>query len=105
MSTEHRRMQADMTCLLVFKLLHTLVDFGKQGIHIQKIWAKSSTVAGIKLCRDFGFTELDYINNEQIGFVLDLETSGLPIAHKYRDALAASMPVSEAIMDLNSKMD
>jgi hypothetical protein len=74
--------------ILVFKLLHTLIDMGRQGFYIRKLWAKSSTVAGIKLCRGIGFTELDYINNEQIGFVLDLETSDLPIAQKYREALA-----------------
>jgi hypothetical protein len=52
------------------------------------MWAKSGTVPGIKPCRDFGFTELGYINNEQIWFVLDLEASNLSLARQYREALA-----------------
>jgi hypothetical protein len=73
--------------LLLLELRKVFVNFGKQGIDIRKIWAKSGTVPGIKLCRDFGFTEIGYINNEQIGFVLDMETSPLPMAVKYREAL------------------
>ena len=63
------------------------INFAEQGIDIRKIWAKSSTVPGIKLCRDFGFTEMGYINNDQIGFVLDMETSQKSFAVKYREAL------------------
>ena len=49
------------------------MQFASQGIEINKVWSKSSTVPGIKLSRDLGFTELGYINNEQIGFVLDFD--------------------------------
>ena len=48
---------------------------------------------GIKLSRDIGFTELDYINNEQIGFVLDMDPKKAvnPIIkiflHRYKNAL------------------
>jgi hypothetical protein len=73
--------------VLLNKLFDTLIDLGEQGIDIRKIWAKSSTVAGIKLCRDLGFTELGYINDEQIGFVLDLEQSDLPATKQYRKIL------------------
>lgn len=73
--------------LLLLELRKVFINFGKQGIDICKIWAKSGTVPGIKLCRDFGFTELGYINNEQIGFVLDLETSNLSLARQYREVL------------------
>ena len=68
-------------------LFNTLIVLGEQGIDIRKIWSKSSTVPGIKLSRDLGFTELGYINNEQIGFVLDLEQSDLPAIKKYREKL------------------
>ncbi|HLG65483.1 MAG TPA: hypothetical protein VKY19_26370 [Ktedonosporobacter sp.] len=74
--------------LLLLELRNVFINFAKQGINIRQIWAKSGTVPGIKLCRDFGFTELGYINNEQIGFVLNLETSDLPLARKYREVLA-----------------
>jgi hypothetical protein len=73
--------------VLINKLFETLIGLGRQGIDIRKIWAKSSTVAGIKICRDLGFTELGYINDEQIGFVLELEKSGLPAIKQYRKVL------------------
>lgn len=73
-----------------FLLMHlgeVFVNLAKEGIDIRTIWAKSGTVPGIKLCRDFGFTELGYINNEQIGFKLDIEKSDLPMVQRYRQAL------------------
>jgi hypothetical protein len=70
--------------VLLNKLFEALIDLGKQGIDIRKVWAKSSTVAGIKLCRDLNFTELGYVNDEQMGFVLDLEQSDLPAVRQYR---------------------
>jgi hypothetical protein len=70
--------------ILLNKLFDTLIELGKQGVDIHKIWVKASTVAGIKLCRDLGFTELGYINNEQIGFVLDLEKSDLSAIKRYQ---------------------
>jgi L-amino acid N-acyltransferase YncA len=73
--------------LLLSNLFDTLVELGKQGIDIHKIWVKSSTVPGIKLSRDLGFTELGYINNEQLGFMLDLEKSSRPTIQRYREAL------------------
>ena len=73
--------------ILLTKLFDTLIELGEQGIDIRKIWAKSSTVPGIKLSRDLGFTELGYINNEQIGFVLDLKKSDLPAIKRYREVL------------------
>ncbi|MGH2498310.1 MAG: hypothetical protein ACRDIV_26755 [Ktedonobacteraceae bacterium] len=67
-------------------ILTQFVELGRQGIEITKIWAKSSTVPGIKLSEDLKFKELGYINNEQIGFVLDIygDTKQKPIIEKYR---------------------
>jgi hypothetical protein len=73
--------------ILLNKLFDTLIEMGKQGIEISKVWSKSSTVPGIKLSRDLGFTELGYINNEQIGFVLDMEKSNIPAVIQYREVL------------------
>jgi hypothetical protein len=73
--------------VLLHKIFETLVDLGEQGINIHRVWAKSSTVPGIKLSRDLKFTELGYINNEQIGFVLDLEKSDILLVKKYREVL------------------
>lgn len=57
---------------LIKGLRDTLINFGKQGIEINKIWARSSTVPGIRLCQILGFKELGYVNSEQLGFVLDI---------------------------------
>lgn len=74
--------------VLLMNLEKVFLDLANEGIEIRTIWAKSGTVPGIKLCRDFGFTELGYINNDQIGFKLDIETSNLPMVQKYRQAFA-----------------
>ena len=76
--------------VLLNKLFETLVELGRQGVDIRNIWSKSSTVPGIKLSRDLKFTELGYINNEQIGFVLDMKKANLPAIKRYREALKES---------------
>lgn len=58
---------------LIKGLRDVLINFGKQGIEINKIWARSSTVPGIRLCQILGFTELGYVNSEQLGFVLSID--------------------------------
>jgi len=73
--------------LLLMGLFDDLLELGKQGIDIRHIWTKSRTVSGIKLCRDFGFSELGYIDSEHIGFMLDLEKSTSPLVQKYREVL------------------
>jgi hypothetical protein len=83
--------------LLLMGVSDRLVDLGKEGIHIHKIWAKSRTVSGIRLSRDLGFEELGYIDNEQVGFVLDLERSDLPTIKKYKEALGKSRRGVEGI--------
>ncbi len=78
---------------LLLGLFRVMENLGKQGIEIRRLWGMSGSVSGIKLSRDMGFTELDYINNEQIGFVLDMDpkTAKNPIIKKflqrYHDAL------------------
>jgi hypothetical protein len=76
--------------LLLMGISDKLVNLGEEGVDIRRIWAKSRTVSGIKLSRDLGFKELGYIDNEQIGFVLDMEKSDLPAIKRYREALEES---------------
>lgn len=66
-------------------IFETFVELGKQGIDIRKIWAKSSTVTGMKLGQDLQLTGLGYINDEQIGFLLEVDSTkaGKPILKKY----------------------
>jgi hypothetical protein len=71
-----------------------LIHFGRQGIEINRIWARASTVPGIRLCQILGFKELGYVNSEQLGFVLEIdpERATKPLTkeglQKYCDALA-----------------
>jgi hypothetical protein len=72
---------------LVLEVMQLFINLGREGIDISKIWAMSSTVYGIKLCRDImKFQELGYINSEQIGFMMDVETSESLIAKQYLEA-------------------
>ena len=79
---------------LIKGLRDTLINFGKQGIEIKRIWARSSTVPGIRLCQILGFRELGYVNSEQLGFVLEVDPDKVtkPLTkeaiQKYCDALS-----------------
>ncbi len=83
----HRTPNRTYGMLLIMGLFDALIELGEQGINIQKIWTKSRTVSGIKICRDVGFTELGYLDSEHILFKLDLELSDFPPIIRYRDAL------------------
>lgn len=74
---------------LLIGVFKTFIELGRQGVDIRKILTGSSAVTGIKLSRRLGFNEYGYINNEQIGFVLDLETSEFFAIKQYRQALDA----------------
>jgi len=86
---------------LISGMLNQLIKLGEQGIEIRRLWAKSSTVPGIKLSRDLGFTELGYINNEQIGFVLEMDPdkANHPLVklylERYKEAVKNSKEVSK----------
>ena len=72
---------------LVLEVLQLFIKLGREGVNIKKVWAMSSTVYGIKLCRDIlSFKGLGYINSEKLGFVLDLEKTSSPIAMQYQAA-------------------
>ncbi|HJT60007.1 MAG TPA: hypothetical protein VJ761_26090 [Ktedonobacteraceae bacterium] len=88
--------------LLLMGLEKVFINFANQGIDIRTIWAKSMTVPGIKISRDFGFTELGYIGGSRIGFKLDVEKSEIPIARKYREALKAFKSRQEADIKTDS---
>ncbi len=79
---QHNRLYG---ALILMHMPDALINLAEQGIFISKIWAKSRTVTGIRLCREIGFEELDYIDYEQIGFVLDVATATNPLITKYRE--------------------
>jgi hypothetical protein len=73
---------------LISGVFERILELGKQGINICKIWTTSQTVTGIKLSRDLGFEELGYIDNEHIKFMLDTTKSTHPLIRMYREELA-----------------
>ncbi len=83
-----KRLEIEYGKKLIMNIMELLVNLGKDGINVKRVWAMSSTVSGIKLCRDIlKFQNLGYINSEQLGFMLDMEKSDTPIAEQYREAL------------------
>jgi hypothetical protein len=86
---ESRRQTIIYGLHLLRGIFRTFIELGEQGVNIRKILTGSSTVAGIKLSRRLGFNEYGYINNEQIGFILDLETSEFLAVKRYREVLKA----------------
>ena len=72
---------------LVLEVMQLFISLGREGIDIHRIWAMSSTVYGIKLCRDIlKFKEIGYINSEQLGFELDIAETNTPLTEQYRAA-------------------
>jgi len=102
---EKQAQQKTYGLLLLLGLEKVFIDLGKQGIDIRTIWAKSGTVPGIKLSRDFGFSEMGYINNEQMGFCLDIETSPIPMVQKYREALKEAKAHQDATPNDNKQAE
>jgi len=86
-------------------IMTQFVELGKQGIEITKIWAKSSTVPGMKLSEDLRFKELGYINNEQIGYVLDIysDSEKKRIIEKYRKKYLEALAEWKAQQNGNKK--
>jgi hypothetical protein len=73
---------------LISGAFERIMELGKQGIDIRRIWTTSQTVTGIKLSRDLGFEELGYIDNEHIKFMLDTNKSDHPLIRMFREELA-----------------
>jgi hypothetical protein len=81
--------------LLILGLGNALVEFGRRGVDIHKIWTKSRTVSGIKICREVGFKDLGYLDSEHILFMLDLQTATFPLIQRYREALNTAKEASD----------
>jgi hypothetical protein len=83
-----KHLEAEYGKRLILEVIKLFIHLGKEGIEIHRVWAMSSTVYGIKLCRDiFRFQEIGYVNNEQLGFVLTIEQTESPIIKQYLEAL------------------
>ena len=64
---------------LIAGIRKVMIELIKKGIIIKRLWAKSETPDGIKLCKDLGFEEIEPETKRMPRkFVLDMEISNLP---------------------------
>jgi hypothetical protein len=72
---------------LIKGLMETIVDFGRRGIEIEDIWARSEYPDGIMLMQHMGMTEVPS-TNQQRNFVIQVKESGIPLLMAYKTELA-----------------
>lgn len=73
---------------LIAGTIQTIKKMAERGIYIKRLWAKSETADGIKLCRDLGFEEIDASSNKlPKKFVMDLDAAKTRFIREYRNIL------------------
>ena len=72
---------------LIKGLMETIVDFGRRGIEIEDIWARSEYPDGIMLMQHMGMTEVPS-TTQQRNFVIRVKESGIPLLMQYKTELA-----------------
>jgi hypothetical protein len=74
---------------LILGARQVLLDLGKRGVVIARIWAHSSKPDGIRLMRHAGFTETVSTVPGMRDFLIEVEPSGLPFLLEYKEALTS----------------
>lgn len=74
---------------LIAGLMNVLINLGKQGVILETITSRSSTVDGIRLMRGIGFTEVPSITRRK-NFLIEVEKSGIKEIMQYKQALRES---------------
>lgn len=72
---------------LVSGLMNVIVEWGKKGVEIGTIAARSNMPDGIRLMRHMGFTEIEPLTPERRTFMIDVKSSGIPFILQYKKAL------------------
>jgi hypothetical protein len=73
---------------LIAKLVEIIVEYGKNGITINTIAARSNTADGIRLLRHTGFAEIERTTPERRTFIINVKESGMPFVEQYKEAFA-----------------
>jgi hypothetical protein len=73
---------------LIAKLVDIIVEYGKNGITINTIGARSNMPDGIRLMRHIGFAEIERATPERRTFIINVKESGMPFVEQYKQALA-----------------
>lgn len=74
---------------LIAGLMDVIINFGRQGIILETITARSSTADGIRLMRGVGFTEIPSITRMK-NFLIEVEKSGIREIMQYKQTLRES---------------
>jgi hypothetical protein len=73
---------------LVSDLIDRVKQWGRDGVDIKTIAARSNTPDGLHLLRHIGFTEVVRATPERRTFVIRVEESGIPFIEEYKRALS-----------------
>lgn len=71
---------------LLLGLVEAVVGLGARGIIVENIYAQGDTKAGERALKIMGFTQIASATNRK-NFVMDIATSGSPLATRYKNAL------------------
>ena len=87
-----RRKKRAYGMLLIRQFARQLVAWGERGVPIEGIWSRSRTPDGVRLLREAGFTRVRSTTSYQ-NFVINVETSGLPVIEDYRQAFGGGSSI------------
>lgn len=74
---------------LILGMYDTIIEFGKRGIEIGTITARSETVDGIRILRHIGFKQIPSITRN-VNFRIEIPTSTISFVQQYKEALATA---------------
>jgi ribosomal protein S18 acetylase RimI-like enzyme len=74
---------------LVAGMMKAIINLGRKGITIEKLYGRSDTPDGIRLLRKMGFTEIPSKTHMR-NFVVNIKESGIPFIQEYKRALLES---------------
>lgn len=75
---------------LISNLIENIIELGKQSVIIENIMTIGATPDGIRLLRQFGFTEISSPVPGRRVFTINIEESGIPLILRYKQALRES---------------
>lgn len=72
---------------LIAGLISVIIEWGKKGITINTIAARSGMPDGIRIMKHAGFTEIEPLTPDRRTFIVDVKQSGIPFLMEYKAAL------------------
>lgn len=72
---------------LISGLIDMLIEWGRSGVEIRTMAARSNMPDGVRLMRHMGFTEIEPLTPERRTFIIDVKSSGIPFLLQYKQAL------------------